>query len=98
MRSDTFFTITIPLIEHLCLFPGNVFHSFLFGGKKDRILSESCWVYDFDSCREKLLREIVIASVGSIVVSRGFEDKKKGKKTMKLIMNSVIQRVVKYTP
>lgn len=40
----------------------------------------------------QLLREIDIASVGSVVVSRGLEDKKK-LSYIKLIMNSVSQRV-----
>lgn len=40
----------------------------------------------------QLLSEIVIASVGSIVVSRGSGDKKK-KKIIKLIMSSVSRKL-----
>lgn len=63
---------------------------FIFAKIRDGILIDTCWVYDFESWGVQLLREIAIASVGSIVVSRGLDDKK----NIKLIMNSVSQRVV----
>lgn len=40
------------------------------------VFIDTCWVYDFESWRAKLLGEIAIASVGSIVASGGLEDKK----------------------
>lgn len=60
---------------------------FIFAKIRDGILIDTRWVYDFESWGVQLLREIAIASVGSIVVSRGLEDKK----NIKLIMNSVSQ-------
>lgn len=63
---------------------------FIFAKIGDGILIDTRWVYDFESRGVKLLREIAIASVGNVVVSRGLEDKK----NIKLIMNSVSQRVV----
>lgn len=62
---------------------------FFFAKIRNGILIDTCCVYDFESWGVQLLREIVIASVGSIVLSRGLEDKK----NIKLIMSSVSRKL-----